>query len=533
MGDKPRLTPELRAASYFRPEFYFRRILGMTTVTPYQLQIANALANPEVSEVAARSANGVGKSFIMAATSNWWFDTRKNSKFLIAGPRFQQAKETFQKAMILRANALYELDGERQAEQLWISADWYIQPRSAKDAERFAGVHAEGGVCLGAEEASGQEDAIYAAMYGCITSDNDKALHIGNPTKPQGLFSRLWKTPGVETFTITAMQSPNYVAGENIVPGLVGRKGVQRLIDRFGADSDVVRVRVHGLPPEGSGNGVFGYRDVEDAKERGLERFELVDDNWVDTQKRLDPIVRGGLDVARMGDDTCQLYTISDGVLMNDPEEWSKERSTYTRDRALAWFKRHPASAVLNIDSGGGGAEVYDMLLEHGIGKHQMTLTTFGGRQIMGQFFSPAGEIVKKGGKWGDELVPMYHDRRTELWAEAAKWMRTVGAIHPGFGEQAIEDMEVDLLAPEWAPNETKSLLMEKKIVTKKRLGHSPDKGDAVCLAIAAEIGVPRSTLPPPRPKSRSVRSRATVRGKHDRLRGYSPSGSRRVLEEW
>ena len=534
---KPRLTPELRVASFFRPEFYFRRVLGLDHVTSYQVAITSALADPEVDQIAARSANGVGKSFISACALNWWFDTREDSIVIIAAPKFGQACETYKLGMQLRRTARYELDGDIKATELRMGdrAKWYVAPRTAKSPESFAGVHAPGKVLAVMEEASGLEDRIYAAAYGCVTSDGDKLLHIGNPTKPVGVFAGLFKKGSARCFTISAMDSPNVIEGRDVVPGLVGRKGVKRLIEVFGEDSDVVRVRVHGLPPQGSGNGVFGYRDLQDAVERGLARFQETTSGWKDTKKRLDPRVRGGLDVARMGDDTCRLATITDGVLLPDIETWEKARATETRDRALAWFARHPDDALLNIDAGGGGAEVYDMLLEQGVPKRKMMLSHFGGRQIHGQFFSPSGEIVKRGKQWDQESIPLYHDRRTELWAEAAKWCRTKGVIHPGFTDAEMEEMEAELLAPEWATNETKSLKMEKKLDTKKRLGRSPDIGDAVCLAIDADIGLPPVSLPRPRPSTGKRRARASVETR-DRLglRGHTAANARRLLEsDW
>lgn len=539
---KPRLPPELRAASFIDPEFYFRRVLGLIHVTEYQIAICKALADEEIDQVAARSANGVGKSFISACALNWWFDTREDSIVIIGAPKFGQACETYKLGMQLRRGARYELDGDIKATELRMGerAKWYVAPRTAKSPESFAGVHAPGKVLAIMEEASGLEDRIYAAAYGCVTSDGDKMLHIGNPTKPVGVFAGLFTKGSAWTITISAKQSPNYIEGRDVVPGLVGRKGVKRLIEVFGADSDVVRVRVHGLPPQGSGNGVFGFRDVQDAVDRGLSRFQEVDvkkdgevrQEWKDTRARLDSRIVGGFDVARMGDDTCRLATIKDGVLLPDIEVWEKARTTESRDRCLAWLKRTGPSSILNIDAGGGGAEIYDLLLEH-VPAERLRLTMFGGRQILGQFFEPSGTVVKKEGKWTSEMVPLYHNRRTELWAEAAKWCRTSGVIHPGFNEAQMTELETELLAPEWAPNERKSLLMEEKIMTKKRLGRSPDVGDAVCLAIALEIGMPQPALPPPRPRDGSPKNRATVAKKRNRLDGYAPAGSRRVMEEW
>lgn len=522
--DKPRYAehPQVVAKCRRSPEFYFRKILGIEHLTDYQVGIANSVClNPET---AARSANGVGKSFVTAMIANWWFDTRLRSKVIIAAPKFQQAQSTFSQAMILRQRAPWELDGRVMAASLEFDEEWYVRPRAAKDAERFQGVHAQGGVLLCMEEASGQTDEIYQAAYGCVTGDSDHVLHIGNPTKPVGVFANLWKQRDVECFTISAYQSPNVMAGRTIVPGLIGKQGVQRLIDRFGANSDTVRVRVKGLPPEGAGNGAFGFQDINDAKERALTQW---DEDGTQKHPPANHAVYGGMDTARMGDDRSSIVTIMDGCVLPEIEVWEKTRSAGTIGRGRQWLRRYPRG-VLNIDLGYNPG-VFDALRDE-FGSRRVIGTDFGARQALGQFLQSDGTIVKRSGKWQHDLTPLYANRRAELWLEAAEWTRSVGMIHPGFDIQLMEELEADLLGPEIDPKDGGSVRLEPKRKTKERTGMSPDLGDAYCLAVAALMGTP-SQKDPLVLSAPSGEARGTIPARRRSTSGVYGSG--RGLKGW
>lgn len=521
------LTPEIVAASRLDPIFYLECVLGLEHIAPYQRVIGDALKSSTFEEVAARSANGVGKSFIAACFANWWFDTRKDSIVVIAGPGLRNAKETFSKAMELRRRAPFDLPGDPKAERIELNPFWHIQARAAKSPEAFAGVHAPGGVLVIMEEASGQADDIYAAAYGCVTENADKMLHIGNPTQPFGTFASLWKdkTGKVKTLTISAMESPNVIAGRTVIPGIVGKRGVERLIARFGANSDTVRVRVHGLPPVGSGNGVFSFLDIEAAKTRGEA---LVDENGeVIDYRLLDPVIVGGLDLARMGADKCAIAQITDGVF-DRVIEWEKLTIDKSAERAAQWLAQTGPSSLLYVDTGGLGVGVYDILRSDSRYRHRVYGVDFGGKQVLGKVRTNAGEVKWKAGVLDEGDTPMYHDRRSELWFEAAEWTREVGTWHPELPDDLREELEADLQSVEIDPSFTSAMKIEKKEKTKQRISRSPDFGDAYCLAVMAlverRLGL-SSRSSRARKKPKRAESRRESGRRRDGFEGYAPAG--------
>lgn len=484
--EKPRLVehPDIIEECERFPDFYFSHVLGLEHVTTYQIDIAESIRDN--SETAARSANGVGKSFLAAMVLSWWFDCFPDSGAFIAGPKFAQAMRTFRYMRALRNFARFELSGEMGAQSLRQEGGrgdhWWVEPVTAKDPESFQGIH-EKRVLAIMEEASGVPDPIYQAAYGCTTGENDRILHIGNPTQTTGLFANLFGARGknVTTFTISAMDCPNVIHGRTIVPGLVGKAGVERLINRFGKDSDTVRVRVHGLPPLGAGNGVFGYTDLEWSKARGIQTHNEETGAYSGTQ--VDPIIVGGLDVARMGEDKCELAEIADGVFTGI-DEWEKTLTTDTVRRAGAWLSRTGPASTLAVDVGAMGVAVYDQLAEQFPGR--VIPVDFGGKQVGGKLRVNAGEYRKVARKLKRGETPWFYDRRSELWVEAAEWTRERGIWSPSLPDEVVDELSADLLAVEYDVGSISSVKIERKEKTKDRLGHSPDRGDSYCLAVAA-----------------------------------------------
>lgn len=472
---KPQIPPEVLAAAIVDPVFGAKKMLGVDPLADYQAEILSALVSHD--QVAARSANGVGKSFISAVAALIFFLCRRRGTVFIAGPKLEKAQIPYRVMLGLIERAPYRIPGRTYDGAWYGDADlssWYVKPVTARDPESFAGTHA--GDVLGiVEEASGEPDPIYEAIYGCVTGGNDRLLHIGNPTRSMGTFVGLWRNPSVRCITISALDSPNVKAGREIIPGLVSREGVARIISTFGRDSDAARVRVHGLPPRGSGDNIFSVEAIANAFARGRDPIP---------QNVYRPTF-GGLDLARMGSDSSSLTTIT-GERIERIEKWEKLDAVESAARVAPWLASDKRR-ILAIDTGNIGAAVFDALVHRGYGP-QLVPVNFGGKQVMGKERVNAGT---------GERTPWYFDRRSELWYEAAAWMRDRGAIGEQIPEDVAQELEDDLLAPCGGDAPNGSLRMESKDQTRKRLGRSPDIGDSLCLAVAASMYRRRPALPP------------------------------------
>lgn len=153
-------------------------------------------------------------------------------------------------------------------------------------------------------------------------------------------------------------------------------------------------------------------------------------------------------------------------------EVWKPDGNTVYLAQRLASLITRLNPDMINIDAGGNGADLYDILSDMGHGD-RINVVNFGS--------SPVGN-----GPTGDR---MYENRRAEMWDTMRDWFETEGGV------QIPDDdnLHIDLTSAVWGPRATRystnnALIMEKKDYIKERIGHSPDLGDAAALTHAVPL---------------------------------------------
>lgn len=162
-----------------------------------------------------------------------------------------------------------------------------------------------------------------------------------------------------------------------------------------------------------------------------------------------------GVDVARFGSDASCIFK-RQGLVAFEPIIIRKMDNMALADRVASEIAEwKPAAVFVDIGNGSG---VVDRLRQLNF---QVTEINFGGKAIR------------------DDL---YQNKRMEMWAEMANWIRDGGAIPPNTLLQA------DLCAPTygWSPAGKKVLEPKEKI--KERIGRSTDCGDALALTFALPV---------------------------------------------
>ena len=487
---KPTLTADDLADFENDPAGYSEHVLG---VRPWDRQREAlsvlrdiALGWEKSSELAVRSGNGVGKSLILACAASWWFDVVRGCVFLTS-PTQRQNQATFAYIRALRLASPFLLPGELFGTTLKGSDSWWIKMLTARSDVAFQGLHAFSPNDMSRprmlaliEEASGVPAIMWPAIRGCVTGDHDVLVAIGNPNMPTGEFADYWKRADGHSrrLTISALDSPNVKAGREVVPGLVSKRFVDGLRRRYGAQSDVYRVRVLGLPPKNDASSLIPYSAWEDAKRRGVVAEEKLAGK--DGAGAVIPPVRGvlraGLDPGGKVDTAS--FVVRDDVRIREARRWSGELSI-SLHTAQEWLRENP-EGVLAVDAGGVGALIAETLSDE-----------FGSRVVCVQFGGvPVGEDEDDylQATASSERVHRFKDRRTEIWWGAREWLETVAEIGSEIDPEALSDLEAELLAPRLQPSPKGQLWAEPKDVTRKRLGRSPDLGDALALACAADL---------------------------------------------
>jgi hypothetical protein len=169
------------------------------------------------------------------------------------------------------------------------------------------------------------------------------------------------------------------------------------------------------------------------------------------------PVVLG-VDVARFGDDASVIVR-RQGLASAEPLVLRGLNNMEVADRVGQEIHTHRPRAVF-IDAGRGEG-VIDRLRQLGF---SVVEVNFGAKA------SEPGRYVNK---------------RSEMWARLAQWLKDGGAIYNHLG------LKAELSAPTYYFDHAGRLGLEAKEKIKERLGKSPDVADALALTFAAMVGGP------------------------------------------
>lgn len=171
-----------------------------------------------------------------------------------------------------------------------------------------------------------------------------------------------------------------------------------------------------------------------------------------------------GVDVARGGDDQTRMVDRKGRVLgwrINQVINNGKDLMPVV-DACAAVLQRNPEIRRMYIDITGIGAGVYDVLRR--LGYEQIVVGV--------NFGEKAGEEDK------------YANKRAEMWGRMAEWLMTPGGVR-------VPDDDIvqrHLCAPTKKWRAAGQLLLEDKDDMKKRVGFSPDFGDAAGLTFTENL---------------------------------------------
>ena len=164
-----------------------------------------------------------------------------------------------------------------------------------------------------------------------------------------------------------------------------------------------------------------------------------------------------GVDVARFGDDKTAVC-LREGrevIFLNSYAKLDVVQVAHLIAGMIA--KYQPARVA--VDVGGLGAGVYDVLVNDGF-RTVLVPVNFGERA---------------------ENAERFVNRRAEMWGRLKDWLSSPLPVKL----PKLEGLAEDLTAPKFSFDAFGRLQLEAKAEIKKRLGHSPDFGDALALTFA------------------------------------------------
>lgn len=424
-------------ASRDNPAFFLREVLGVANIVPQQLAVCRSVQANRRTAVPA--GHGVGKTWLAARLAMWFLFSYPHSKVLTTAPTWQQVENLlWREIRKAHQSAKYALGGTVQQTEINIDEDWFAVGLSTNDATRFQGHHAPR-ILIIFDEATGVASEIWEAAEGVAIGPDDRFLAIGNPTDPMSQFKQVCDSQLWNTIALNAEDHPNVTTGEVLVPGAVTKEWIdERLIEYGGRDTALYRARVLGKFPEQGDDMLISLADVERAQER-----------WETPSGAAKAL---GVDVARYGSDETIEIEIFDNGIVGVPRGIRGQNLMATAGS----IKANKAEKKAVDDSGLGGG-VTDRLEEHKV-------------KIMPYI---AGEKAIDSER--------FLNRRAETW-----WMIREALKKDEMALPPDDKLAADLTNIKYTYTSKGQIKLESKDDVKKRLGRSPDRGDALAIALAA-----------------------------------------------
>jgi hypothetical protein len=419
--------------------------------------IRDHLADPatrfEPCRIAIASGHGIGKSAEIGMLSKWaldcWVDARvvitsnteqqvitKTSPEVAKWHRMAITRDWFKPAT-MKISSLERPESWRLDFVTW----------SANNTEAFAGLHNVGRLILIVyDEASNIDDKVWEVTEGALTDENTVIIWLafGNPTRNTGRFREcfgkhrnLWYKLQIDS---------RDVEGTN-------KAYLNEIIDTYGEDSDIARVRVKGQFPAASSMQFISSVQAAQARIRNVEPLPT------------DPLIYG-LDCARYGDDSSVLAKRIGRDARSRPwKRWNQvDAMTLAGDVARMAADEKPDAIF--VDAGNIGAAVIDRL-------RQLEVPN-----VFEVWFGGAGKDVELPGNLRFRVA----NKRTEMWVRMRNWLE--GAAIPD--DQVLED---DLTGIEYGyGRDETTLTLEKKEHMKARGLASPDNADALACTFAEAV---------------------------------------------
>lgn len=412
----------------------------------------------EHERTGVKSCHGSGKTYVAALATMCFLHAFPDSIVVTTAPTWEQVRRLLWKEIgRLHATAIRRgvpLGSRCHTTDCEVDSAWFAVGLSTNDPNRFVGHHAPY-ILVVIDEGFGVEDWVYEVAETYMTSSGNagtkaRILAIGNPTDRASRLGRAFHSErdAWNLISISAFDTPN-LTGEHVPPEvsrmLPSPEWIEDKRRVWGEDSALYQVRV--LGEFASSGGVIPLSVIEAAQGRSLAPEPGA------------PVILG-VDVARSadGDETV--------IASRADKRIRIERVIRTSDamevcgtvmQVAAGYQSLGYSVSCVVDADGLGGPVADRLREMGL-------------QVTDYRASAQARDADR-----------YANRRAETWYTGGEVLRECD-LDP-------DDMlAADLAGPHAGKMTSRGqLTVEPKDATRKRIGRSPDRADAVLMTIAPD----------------------------------------------
>lgn len=425
-----------------------------------QAEILNSLVvNPMTS---VRSGHGIGKSTVEAWAVIWFLVTHPYPKIPCTAPTQHQLYDILwaEISKWKRNNKVLDNELVWTKEKLYMkghSEEWFAVARTASTPDALQGFHAEHMLYI-IDEASGVDDKIFEPVLGALSTPGARLLMCGNPTQLSGFFydSHNKLREQYKTFHVDGRESSR-----------VSDEFVKTIINMYGEDSDVFRVRVAGDFPLAEDDIFIPLPLVE--KSVQTEYYPQIKPD----------IIHIGCDVARFGTDKTVIGYRTDEKVKFFKKRVGQDTMKTADDIVLLGTllvsqykleKDKDLPIPIKIDDGGVGGGVVDRL-----------------RQLKRNYPERLWWMDIYPEKFGQKIRhKFYDDSTTYMMANLKKLLKPFDEDgNPKDVEVVLPDdnaMVAQLSCRKYGITENGKIRVESKKAMKDRGIQSPDEADCVLL---------------------------------------------------
>lgn len=429
---------------------------------------------------AVPACHGLGKSHLAARIVCWWVACHppQTTMVVTTATTFRQVRNILWRE-IRRVASRHDFGGEV------FTVEWKFQGTvtafgfapQAHDETAVQGIHAPN-LLVVVDEAGGISETIGNALEGLMTGDHTRLLLLGNPPtdNEDSWFERACNSPNYNTMPVPVWVTPNFTKEEvgmckacppHITPHplsdhLVDQQWVDDVVAELGADSPFVEARVHARFPRVTGNRVIPITWLEEA---------------VNNETPLDgDAIRLGVDVASDGGDEFVIAR-ADGFtarVVHHASGAANQNAVDVAQRILQEIHQAEADCTdmrrtpprVKVDTIGVGWGVVSLLqrwFDEGVHHSVIVPVNVAER---------AGEPEK------------FKNQRAEMWWNGRM---TVSPDKDGRIPMRLEGdrrILVQLSTPSYHSDASGRIIIESKQAMKKRGMSSPDRAEAILLAL-------------------------------------------------
>ena len=426
-----------------------------------------------------RSGHAAGKDYVAAVGSLCFLYLNIPSKVINTAPTDRQVINIMMSEIgRIYRNAKIDLGGNLWTHKITFEdSDWFLLGFKTKDKkpEDWTGFHSPN-LMVVVTEASGIDQVTFDAIEGLLTG-NSRLVLIFNPNRTSGEAYQSSRSPLYKKFKMNCLNAVNVRAKKILIPGQVDWGWIDEKIRKPGwvvgiseeeanrdacdfkwegkwyRPNDLFLVKVMGEFP----------RATEDTL-IPLSWVELANDRWQDLKGKGEGALKLGVDVAGMGRDLT-VFAFRRGDVIERLVPYSKQDHMVTVGKIKNELIKKEDNAF--VDSSGEGAGVFSRLIE-------LKVNAVGVK---------AAESAK-------ELTDLT-EQRTFANMRAYLYWALRDALDPALGGELalppLDELTQDLTEVHWSTRSNGDIIIEEKDKIKKRLGRSPDYGDAVANAYSGK----------------------------------------------